>query len=93
MLLGKPLKITGKSFIYRSLHVSNLLFEVHTFPPTKLTKVQNLKLIALTNMQKEEQWTVEAATKRNSGNRFSGSLNQILEKYLWMCSFVRKFLD
>ena len=41
----------------------------------------------------QEQWTVEAGTKRNSGKKFSGSLNQILEKYLWMGSFVCKFAD
>ena len=32
----------------------------------------------------QEQWTVEAAVKRNSGNKFSGSLNQVFEKSLWI---------
>ena len=41
-------------------------------------------------MQIYEQWTVEAATKRNSGNEFSEILKQILEKYLWMGSLVLK---
>ena len=41
----------------------------------------------------QEQRTVEVATKRSSENKFSVSLNQILEKYLWMGSFIRKFVD